>query len=355
MAVGCGGNEPGNRFSARHTDREAFDMRFRTAWYSTRVIALATLVLMFSACGGGDDSVVVHEEDGGELVAVMAGVQEAIKTENQQQFESLFTTAATARTVWNALMKWKYDEGEGRVLELTTGPAIERATTDVHVKRLNIRTWYELDSGFENRPRVISTKWAFVRSDDVWKLSGLRIDSSAGSYGDLVREFNRMDHFSFEALGMDWEERIDPSPVISRALRAMSDSDMTRLKSCTVDGALFRAYDRRIELPTIANGPTGSGRYNRESSVEFLSGQIKDFHKASGLLQMGVDDLMPLVNAYRVTSMPRHCKKVKLLIVYDGEYAASDVTNFSVTWSAAYIMQKWLAEVVGVGSINAWG
>lgn len=330
-------------------------MRSRTLWYSTRVIALATLVLMFSACGGGDDATVIHEEDGAELVALMAGVQEAIKTGDQQQFESLFTNDGTARTVWNALMKWKDDEGEGRVLELTTGPAIRRATTEVHVKKLTVRTWYELDSGYENRPRVINTKWTFVRSDDLWKLDGLRIDSSAGSYGDLVREFNQMDHYSFEALGMDWEERIDPSPVISRALRAMSDSDMTRLKACTVDGTLFRAYDRRVEMPTIANGPTGSDCYNRESSTEFLNGQIKDFHKASGLLQLGADDLMPLVNAYRITSMPRHCKKIKLLILYDGECAASDVTNFSVTWSAAYIMQKWLAEVVGVESINAWG
>jgi hypothetical protein len=315
-----------------------------------------TAALLFAACGGGESSkVVVDEHDGAELVALMEGVKEAIKTKNQAKFASLFTTATASRSPWSGLMKWKQKEGEYLILQVTSGPKIERATANVHVNKLILHTWHELPTEYENITAVYHTKWTFAHADDGWKISALRVSSSAGNYGDLLRDFNRMDHFNFNALEMDWEEHVDPSPVVARALLAIGAGDLDRLKSCTLDGALFRAYEKRIELPTIANGPHGSGRHNRENSAKFLDAQIRDFDRASGMLAMGVEELVPLVNAYRITSMPRNCKKVRLLIDFNKEGSDTDVTGFTVSWTAAYIMQKWLAEVVCVETIRSWG
>ena len=61
------------------------------------VIGVCTLAvaILFAACEGGKTpEVTVDERDGAELFALMERVQTAVKTENQEQFDSMFTSGA---------------------------------------------------------------------------------------------------------------------------------------------------------------------------------------------------------------------------------------------------------------------
>jgi hypothetical protein len=287
-------------------------------------------------------------------MALVAGVKTTVQNDDQMGFEALFTSPSVAKPAWKRLTNMKWNDGEFKVGQLTSFPEIERATATVHVKKLTVQFWFDLNPSPGKGGEVYETTWNLVRTTAGWKLSGLRVDRAHASYGDLVRELGRMDQFSFKSLNMDWEDYGDPSALLVRALQAMERDDVAALRLCTVDGALFRAFEKNIEMPTVSNGNTPSGRSNRKQSARYLEDQVKGLRKASEMLGMTVTDLAPLITAYRINRMPSKCTKIRLLIGYEGESANADVTSFDVGWTAAYVMQKWLAEYVGVEAVRGW-
>ncbi|UCG53029.1 MAG: hypothetical protein JSW58_05600 [Candidatus Latescibacterota bacterium] len=323
-----------------------------------RIIVVVAVVAALAACGGKDtNDIAVDENDGAELVTLMKSLQTAVQNEDQQTFLTLFSDIGTAKTAWRALLKWKWDSGENKIQQLTAYPEIERASTNLHVKRLILTEWFELDRGYSDsgrrlRSAIYQTKWEFSRGESAWQITGFRVSSSSVAYGDIIPELNRMAHFDFESLGMQWQERGDPAPVLSRTLQALGEQDMKALKSCTVDGTLFYAFEKGIEFPSIANDNSVSGKYNRENCAKFLEKQIRNMRAASGELKMNPIDLEPYVTAYRIIKMPANCTKLKILIEFEDPSVPDHVQSFTVSWSAAYVMQKWLAEYVGVETIR---
>ena len=315
---------------------------------------LATTLALLPGCGGEAVQKVVEEHDGTEIMALVAGVKTTLQSDDQLGFQEFFTSPSVAKPAWKHLTNMKWNDGEFKVEQLTSFPEIERATANVHVKKLNVHFWFDLNPSPGKGGEVYETTWNLVRTTEGWKLSGLRVTRAYSSYGDLVRELGRMDQFSFKSLKMDWEDYGDPSALLVRALQAMERDDVAALKLCTVDGALFRAFEKSIEMPTVANGSTPSGRSNRKQSAKYLEDQVKGLRKASEMLGMTVDDLAPLITAYRINRMPARCTKIRLLIGYDGLAANADITSFDVGWTAAYVMQKWLAEYVGVEAVRGW-
>jgi hypothetical protein len=315
---------------------------------------LATALPLLPGCGSETVETVVEERDGAEIMAVVAGVKTTLQNDDQTGFEALFTSPSVAKPAWKRLTNMKWNDGEFKVDQLTSFPEIERATANVHVKKLTVQFWFDLNPSSGKGGEIYETTWNLVRSTEGWKLSGLRVTKAFTSYGDLVRELGRMDQFSFKSLNMDWEDYGDPSALLVRALEAMERDDVAALRLCTVDGTLFRAFEKSIEMPTVSNGNTPSGRSNREQSAKYLEDQVKGLQKASEMLGMTVNDLAPLITAYKINRMPSKCTKIRLLIGYDGESANADVTSFDVGWTAAYVMHKWLAEYVGVEAVRGW-
>jgi len=61
---------------------------------------------------------------------------------------------------------------------------------------------------------------------------------------------------------------------------------------------------------------------------------------------MNAVDLAPYVKAYRITGMPGNCTKLKLVVEFGEPSVPDHVETLTVSWSASYVMQKWLAEYV---------
>jgi hypothetical protein len=317
------------------------------------IVLITLAVLLLSGCGDGQGSdVTIVEHDGEQLVQLMQDVKTAVQNEDEAKFVAMFPSGSNAKRVWKQLMKMKWDDGENYVMQIIQHPGLERASADLRVNKLTLCEWFEIDRGYKTHNEVRSTTWTFARGDSAWRLSGLRLDAAHTSYGDIVRDLNRMDHFQYEALAMDWEEYGDPSPVLTRTLQALGDENIDALKACTVDGTMFFAYEKGIEFPNIASGNTVSGKSNRDDCGEFLSRQIKNMRNASGELKLNAIDLDRYVTAYRVNSMPRNCTKLKLVMEFAEPTVPEHVASLTVSWSASYVMQKWLAEYINVDRID---
>jgi len=130
------------------------------------------------------------------------------------------------------------------------------------------------------------------------------------------------------------------------------DLSVERLKSCTVDGAMFRAYAKGIEFPNLASGNTVSGESNRGGCAKFLNQQIRAMREASGELKLNPADFDAYITAYRVTSMPRNCTKLEMTMAFGEPTVPEHVKEIKVSWAASYVMQKWLAEYVAVDRIE---
>jgi len=107
---------------------------------------------------------------------------------------------------------------------------------------------------------------------------------------------------SFMALDMNWEGSIDPVPLLTETFNALANEDIEALKTYTVDGTLFIcAFRKGIEMPTIENGDTVSGRYKRDQSLSFLKDQIQNIKQSSKDLGVSPYQLLPYFTAYRIT------------------------------------------------------
>jgi hypothetical protein len=341
---------------------------FRDEKYGTKpewrlgntIIMAFALFIMFAACSrnGAETKGVVKEKDGAEIVALMISAQEALEEEDSERFQSLFSKSfqTTGRTVWQHLMYEKDSNLNDEMVLLISYPELERATTAIRVKRLVLDMWFDLNHTYEGRNNVYHTTWTLRRggSDPRWKLENLKIQRSSLAYGALLTDLNQLFQSDFSALGMEWEESIDPTLLLIKTLEALAKEDMEALKAYTLDGTLFYAYDNGIEMPTVANDNTVRGKHNREQSLTYLQRQVSNLKQGLGHLKTNIKDLEPYFTAYRILSMPAECTKLRLAITFDGRGLSKEVKSLTLSWGAARVNEKWLAESMGIQSIQSY-
>ena len=324
------------------------------------LIIPTALLLLLSSCSpnGTENKKFIQEQDGAKIVALMISAQEALEEEDAQRFQSLFSRSfqITGRTVWQRLMAEKDSNLSDELMRLTSYPELERAASHLHVKRLILDMWFDLNHIYGGRDNVYHTTWVFRRgaSDPQWKIENMKIQRASPAYGALLIDLNQLYQPDFSALRMEWEESVDPTPLLLDTLKALADEDMEALKSYTLDGALFHAYDNGVEMPTVANDDTVSGKHNREQSLTYLQQQVDNLRK--GLVQLKVDikDLEPYFTAYRILSMPAECTKLRLAMTFDGRGLSKNESSLTLSWAAARVKEKWLAESMGIQSIQSY-
>ncbi len=324
-----------------------------------KMIALV-LLMTFYSCGRNDTESKkdVVEKDGHEIVALMVVAQEALAQKDSESFQSLFSKnfQTTARSIWERLIMLKDSSSTEEVMLLTSYPELERTTTDVHVNKLYLDMWFDLGHIYGGRNHIYQTTWVFRRGGfgQKWCLENLRIERSSLAYGALLIDLNALLRSEFSALGMEWEESIDPTHLLINTLQAMADGDIEALKAYTVDGTLFYAHEYGIEMPTIANDDSAMGKHNREQSLAYLQQQVKNLKQGSGHLNVNIRDLEPYFIAYSVVSMPQECTKLKLSIEFDGRPLSKGIKSFILSWAAARLNDKWLAQSMGIHSIQIY-
>jgi len=321
--------------------------------------AVVTIVLIMAlACGGGgDDNVQVDvetdERDGGELVALMEGARGAFQRDDFGRFQTQFGGRPEAKPAWDSLERWAARSGKFHVERLTTYPGLVRAEPGIHVSRLELLACFDLSRETGKRGDVYQTTWTFARGDSAWTIKKMRIDRAHTSYHELLRDMQQLSYQEYLTLGMDWEELVDPVPLMRRWLEAAQNEDYDAIQSRMVAGVYPRAFEKNIDLPTLALDDDVAGRSNRESARTMMEGSVAALKKSAEKLGMDSGELSPYFGAYGVTSMPDNCTKLKMYMAFDGDgVPAKKVTGFSVEWSAAYINHRWLIEDMAIKSIE---
>lgn len=342
-----------------HIRDEKYGMK--PGWRLGKTIRIAFAMLMiFSSCSrdSTETKESAKEKDGAEIVALMISAQEALEEEDSERFQSLFSKSfqTTGRAVWQRLMNKKGSNLGHEIMLLTSYPELERATTNIHVKRLMIDMWFDLNHTYEGRDNVYHTRWVFRRggSDPRWKLENVEIQRSSFAYGALLVDLNKLLWSDFSALGMAWEESMDPTLLLINTLEALANGDIEALKAYTLDGTLFYAYDKGVEMPTVANDNTFRGKHNREQSMTYLQRQISNLKQGFFHLNASMKDLKPYFTAYRIVSMPAECTKLKLVMTFDGRGLSKKVKSLTLSWAAARVNERWLAESMGIQSIQSY-
>jgi hypothetical protein len=325
----------------------------------TLIVASALFILLVSCSQNGKDTnKTIQEQDGAEIVALMISAQEALEEEDAERFQSLFSRSfrITGRTVWQRLMAEKASNLNDELMRLTSYPELERATTHLHVKRLTLDMWFDLNHLYEGRDNVYRTTWVFRRggSDPEWKIENLKIQRASLAYGSLLIDLNQLYEADLSALQMGWEESVDPGLLLIDTLKALADEDIEALKAYTLDGTLFHAYDNGVQMPTVANDNTLSGEHNREQSLTYLQQQVDNLRKALAQLKATEEDLEPYFTAYRILSLPAECTKLKLAMTFDERGLSQNVSSLTLSWAAARVNEKWLAESMGIQSIQGY-
>ena len=301
------------------------------------MIMASALFITWVSCSrnGTETKEAIQEQDGAEIVALMISAQEALEEEDAERFQSLFSKnfRITGRTVWQRLMAEKESSLSDELMRLTSYPELERATTHLHVKRLILDIWFDLNHAYGGRDNVYHTTWVFRRGalDPEWKIENMKIQRTSLAYGALLIDLNQLFDPELSSLGMEWEESVDPTPLLIDTLKALADEDMEALKAYTLDGTLFLAYDNGVEMPTVANDNTVSGKHNREQSLTYLQQQISNLRKGLGQLQTNIKDLEPYFTAYRILSMPSECTKLKLAMTFDGKGLSKNVNSLTLS------------------------
>jgi hypothetical protein len=325
----------------------------------TIIVASALFILLVSCSRNGTETnKTIQEQDGAEIVALMISAQEALEEEDAERFQSLFSRSfkITGRTVWQRLMAEKASNLKDELMRLTSYPELERATTHLHVKRLILDMWFDLNRVYEGKDNIYHTTWVFRRgaSDPQWKIENMKVQRASLAYGALLIDLNQLYQPDFSALKMEWEESVDPTLLLIDTLKALADEDMEALKAYTLDGTLFHAYDNGVEMPTVASDNTVSGKHNREQSMTYLQQQIDNLRKGLAQLKAAEKDLEPYFTAYRILSMPAECTKLKLAMTFDGKGLSKNVSSLTLSWAAARVNEKWLAESMGIQSIQGF-
>ncbi len=316
----------------------------------------AVLLLLSSGCAQKAARPAIEEHDGAELVSLMRGAQQALEEGDAQSFVSLFKEGARPRAerTWKRLYQLRESVGSERIRVLSSFPELERATANVHVERLIPQAFFFFYDPYEGKNVAYQTKWTFTRggADSGWKLDDLKIERPglSSGYGQMMKELGNIRHGGFLALEMDWVTDIDPGELLLRTLHALADADMETLKACTIDGTLFYALEKNIEMPTILNDESVSGKYNREQSIKCLKDQIENIKRFANDMEIDPKNLTPYFNAYRILSLPAECKRLKLLIEFDGSSLTESVESFVISWAGARLKGRWLTESMYVES-----
>lgn len=322
-----------------------------------RLLAVSACLFLLMGCGAGGKQEVVNENDGEQITALMQKAHEAVKSDNAALFGSLFFSVQKSQEIWERINKAKEWRGAFRVVELMEVPELERAVSTIHIDKLTLQAWFYFHEADKRHDKLFSTKWTFERNEDKWAINDIFFDHGLSQYGDIMNDLRQMSRLSFQAMAMDWEEGIDPTPVLDRAYQALSEGNIETLKACTIDGTMFRAQSRNVDMPRIDTGNTAGGKYNRKISMDFWENNIENIKNFSASLGVAPEFLRPYFAAYRVTSMPPKCTKLMMRMEYDGsgiEGLAKDVGKFKVSWTAARMYQRWLAESMYIESIEAY-
>ena len=341
-----------------HKRDEKFGRRTAGRLSKSIFMAFALCIVIASCSGnGGEKRDGIKEKDGAEIVTLMISAQEALEEEDPELFQSLFSKSfqTTGRTVWQHLMNEKDSNLRDEIMLLISTPELERVTTNIHVKRLVLDAWFDLNHTYEGRNNIYHTTWILRRggSDPRWKLENLKVIRSSLAYGSLLIDLNQLFQSDFSALGMAWEESIDPTFLLIDTLEALANEDMEALKALTLDGTLFHAYENGVTMPTVVNDNTTNGQHNREQSLTYLQRQVSNLKQGLGHLRVTIKDLEPYFTAYRIASMPADCTKLKLIITFDGRGLSKEVKSLTLSWAAARVNEKWLAESMGIQSIQS--
>ena len=350
---------PLKMISQGHLKNEKTGMKAGRKLARTIIMASALFILLVSCSRNGTETdKAIQEQDGAEIVALMISAQEALEEEDAERFQSLFSRSfkITGRTVWQRLMAEKASNLNDELITLTGYPELERANTHLHVKRLSLDMWFDLNRVYGGRENVYHTTWVFRRGtpDPEWKIENIKVQRASLAYGALLIDLNQLYRLDFSALRMEWEESVDPTLLLIDTLKALADEDMEALKAYTLDGTLFHAYDNGVEMLTVANDNTVSGKHNREQALTYLQQQIDNLRKGLAQLKMTVEDLEPYFTAYSILSMPAQCTKLKLAMTFDGRGLSKNVSSLTLYWAAARINEKWLAESMGIQSIQGY-
>jgi hypothetical protein len=333
----------------------------KAGWSPSKHILMASaLFLLLLSCSrnGTETEKFIQEKDGAEIVALMISAQEALEEEDAERFQSLFSKnfRITGRAAWQRLLTEKHSSLSDELMRLSDYPELERATTHLHVKRLILHMWFDLNHAYEGRDNVYHTRWVFRRGrpDPQWKIENMKIQRTTLAYGALLVDLNQLFHSDLSALKMEWEESVDPTPILIHTLKALAEEDMQALKAYTLDGTLFHAYDNGVQMPTVVNDNTVTGKHNREQSLTYLQQQISNLKKGLAHLKANTKDLEPYFTAYRILSIPAECTKLKLAMTFDGRDLSKNVSSLTLSWAAARIHDKWLAESMGIQSIQSY-
>jgi len=300
--------------------------------------------------------VVVDEQDGGELAALMQGAHEAIVARNPGQFRRLFAGENGGTLAWRRIERYQRKYGNYVKDVMTTAPVLDRALTDVHVRALVVEVWYDF-----SRDHTISvtplhkTTWKFERDGSEWRLENVALSASWFEYEGMVRRLLHTPHVDMVSLDMDWEESVDPSPVLAQFLRAASRKDVAGLQRCATNGVVLQAELRDVDLPNVHNGSRFVGQMSAAYAKNALHKQIGRLQKASRRLDTSPSGLIPYFTAYRVVSMPAECTQLQMWIEFDGGGVPAPVSSFAVDWCAAFVAHKWLAISLEVTNIRSAG
>jgi len=318
---------------------------------------MTALVMALSCGGGGDDNaqieVITDERDGGELVALMEGAKGAFQTNDFGRYQTAFGGSPDAKPAWASLDRWAARSGKFLVERLMSCPGLVRAEPGIHVSSLEVKACFDLSRETGKRGDVYQTTWTFARADSAWTIKKMRLDRAHTSYHELLRDMQQLSYQEYLTLAMDWEELVNPVPLMQRWLEAAQGEDYDAVQSRMVAGVYPRAFEMNIDLPTLALDDDVAGRSNRESAKTMMTNTMTDLRKNAEKMKIDTVELAPYFGAYGVTSMPDNCTKLKLHIGFDDvSVPAKKVTGFSVEWSAAYINHRWLIDDMRIASFE---
>jgi len=288
----------------------------------------------------------------------MTAAQEAVLDRDEVAFTALFPAAATANAAqaWARIAEIGRTAGQAKLGMLVTYPELERATVDKHVQDVVLTAWFDFSSIYSTQDQVFQTTWYFQRGEEnpQWFLGDLKIEHSSVHYDPLIGDLFILPEAHFDALAMDWEEAINPEPLLTRAFQAMLAEDFEALKSCSVAGSIFYAWDRRIDLPTVATDPSGYGQDNRRQTMRFFRQEMMGLRNVARELKVDPADLLPFFNAYSISAMPERCTKLELVVNFEGAGLPEAVASLAVGWGATHLKDRWLVETLWVEDASIW-
>ncbi|NIM65386.1 MAG: hypothetical protein GTO51_05275 [Candidatus Latescibacteria bacterium] len=320
------------------------------------VFALVCLLFSFSCSQKSSEKATVEENDGSELLALMDSARTAVKKGDFESYQSLYSAISQAKTDWNEIESQKKRRGLNRILQLMEPIELERENPSVRITSLSVEafiSFFDEDAAGKTRTPIT---WKFRRGEgrSKWMLADLNIDLAEVEYGSLLRDLQRMSRIHFLALQMDWEESINPRPLLLKVYRALAAEDMETLKATTLDGTLFSAFEKKVEMPTLAYEDDVSGRHNRDISTEYLKDLIKNVRIFSNELGISPEELIPYFGSYGVTSLPSGTSKLRVRMNFDGESLSDKVRRFALAWIACRINGRWLIDSVYIESYELY-